>query len=324
MAKFDRKGSVHIFVFVLIIVVLSIAIIGWRVITSRHKKGFPKPTVTHTVKQSTHPSPVQQPVSSGVVPMINFATMPNGSLPATWGYDLGDGGPDNPGWGNNETEYYTDNSANVRIESGHLVIEAIKQDKNGSHYTSARVTTFPFFSFTYGKLDVVAKLPSGVGTWPAIWLLPSHPKYGDPQSTDPNNWLKDGELDIMESVGSDPDKVTSSAHSYAYNPTNDNERTAEQAVAGSARGFHDYGIDWTPNKITFAVDGQVYHTIDKQPGDTSLQWPYDQPYYLILNLAMGGDNGGTLKAQYPPNGINDKSGPWQFLVNSVNYTPYKP
>ena len=274
--------------------------------------------------QTTPPTaPVSSPTTQKPTVQIDFAKLPSGSLPSTWAYDLGNGGSDNPGWGNNEVEDYTNLASNVRIENGHLVIEAQQQNYQGYQYTSARINTSSFFTFTYGKLDVVAKLPNGIGTWPAIWLLPSQPTYASANSTDPNNWLKDGELDIMEAVGAIPNQVSSSAQSYSYNPGNNNERVGLLNVPTSTSSYHDYSIDWTPTQISFAVDGQIYHTVEKQAGDTYLEWPYNQPYYLILNLAMGGTDGGIMAKQYPPDGIDNNSGPWQFDIASISYTKYQ-
>ncbi len=256
----------------------------------------------------------------------NFATMPNGSLSnSLWGYNLGNGGPSNPGWGNNEAEYYTNSPGNVQIINGDLIIEAQQQAIDGFNYSSARITTLPSLNFTYGKLDIVAKLPAGVGTWPAIWLLPVNPTYElttPSGEQDPNNWLRDGEIDIMEATGSIPGQISSSAQSYTYNPGNNNERGAVLNVDNDTSSFHDYELQWTPTSLTFLVDGVAYHTVTKAATDTYLAWPYNQPFYLILNIAMGGTEGGTEAQQYPPYGIDNSIGPWEMTIQSINYYPY--
>lgn len=257
----------------------------------------------------------------------DFTTMKNGPLSGSiWAYDLGNGAPDNPGWGNNENEYYTDRPGNVRIENGQLIIEAQKESIGEFNYTAARITTTPSLNFTYGKLDIVAKLPAGTGSWPALWLLPSGSKYElttPAGQRDPNNSLRDGEIDMLEATGSIPAQITSSAHSYTYNLHNNNERIATSTVTDDTTAFHDYELQWTPTTLVFLVDGVPYHTVTKSPGDSHDVWPYDQPYYLILNVAMGGTEGGTEIQQYPPYGIDDSSGPWKMAVKSINYYPYK-
>ena len=256
----------------------------------------------------------------------DYATMPDGPLSSNvWSYDIGNGGPDNPGWGNNEDEYYTDSASNVRVENGELILEAQQQLKGGFDYTSVRLKTLPSLNFTYGKLDIVAKLPAGVGTWPAMWLLPSTGIY-EPTTPaaeqDPNNYLHDGEIDMLEATGSIPGQITSSAQSYVYNPSNNNERIAETNVDDDTTAFHDYELQWTPTSLQFLVDGVAYHTVYKSVTDTTDIWPYNQPYYLILNIAMGGTEGGTEASQYPPYGIDNSSGPWEMAIRSISYYPY--
>jgi beta-glucanase (GH16 family) len=205
-----------------------------------------------------------------------------------------------------------------------LLLKHLQQADSGFNYTSARIVTTPSLNFTYGKLDIVAKLPAGVGTWPAFWLLPSGDRYAIWTPTtelDPNNYLKDGEIDIMEATGSIPGQVTSSAQSYDYYPGH-NERMGTDQINNDATTFHDYELQWTPTSLEFLVDGVVYHTVTKAPTDNSDVWPYNQPYYLILNIAMGGTEGGTEVQQYPPNGIDNSSGPWQMDIKSIDYYSY--
>jgi len=253
----------------------------------------------------------------------NFSSM-NGSLnSAYWTYDLGTGGSTNPNWGNNEAEYYTNEPDNVDISGGVLTITARQQDEGGLGYTSARIKTEGLIDFEYGKLDVVAKLPSGIGTWPAIWLLPENNiyYYNSPDS-DPLQYLNDGEIDIMESIGAQPGIITSSAQSRSYNPMLNDERIGTDTVSSDSTTFHDYGLEWTPNQLIFTIDGVAYHTVDRESGDTYLAWPYDQQYYLIINVALGGTYGGIDSSQYPPDGIDNSQLPDSMQINSINYYKY--
>ena len=256
----------------------------------------------------------------------DFQTMPNGPLSSKlWSFDIGNGGPNNPGWGNNEAEYYTDNLSNVRIENGQLIIEAKKQSEDGFSYTSARIKTVPSLDFTYGKLDIIAKLPSGIGSWPAMWLLPTngiYESYTPAGEADPNDYLHDGEIDMLEAVGTIPGQITSSAQSYVYNPRNNNERIAETNLSDDASTFNDYELQWTPTSLKFLVNGVAYHTVNRAKTDSTDIWPYNQSFYLILNVAMGGTEGGTDSQQYPPYGIDDTSGPWEMAIKSIDYYPY--
>jgi len=207
-------------------------------------------------------------------------------LPDTtkWTYDIGDWG-----WGNNELQYYTkDRRENARVENGHLIIEARKND-DGHLWTSARLTTREKVSFTYGRIEFRAKVPAEKGNWSAGWTL------GD-SYIDELSWPYCGEIDILESVGYQMDNATgngiahASAHSPAYYFKLGNQPTATTEVKNMNGEFHTYAVDWTPESITAYVDGMEYFKYD----DTSneLTWPFDQPQNIILNLTMGGGWGG--------------------------------
>ena len=206
-------------------------------------------------------------------------------LPDTtkWTYDVGDWG-----WGNHELQYYTKaKPENARIENGHLIIEAHK-DENGK-WTSARLTTREKVSFTYGRIEFSAKVPAEKGNWSAGWTL------GD-SYVDELSWPYCGEIDILESVGYQMDNETgngtahASAHSPAYYFKLGNQPTATTEVKNMNGEFHTYAVDWTPESIIAYVDGDEYFVYD----DTSneLTWPFDQPQNIILNLTMGGGWGG--------------------------------
>ena len=193
-----------------------------------------------------------------------------------WGYDLGTG---NNGWGNGESQYYTDRSDNVIIENGVLKITAKAESFAGSDYTSARIKSHQKFDFTYGRVVARAKLPEGGGTWPAIWLL------GSNFQTTP--WPGCGELDIMEHVGNDQDRIYSSMH-FPGN-SGGNPISNSMIVPGVSDEFHDYEVIWTPTLIQFFVDGTL---LLNYPNDNTL--PFDHDFFLIVNVAMGGSFGGSI------------------------------
>lgn len=200
--------------------------------------------------------------------------------PNKWGYDQGD-----HGWGNNELQMYTkENLENARIENGILIIEA-KQDTNyAKGFTSARLVTKGKASWLYGYIEAKAKLPHGVGTWPAIWMLPEENKYG--------GWPKSGEIDIMEHVGYDPGTVHGTVHTEAFNHTKGTQVGKTVSVPDFSDEFHVYAIDWTEDKIDFYIDDEHYHTFENT-GKGFEEWPFDHPFHIILNLAVGGDWGGA-------------------------------
>jgi beta-glucanase (GH16 family) len=225
---------------------------------------------------------------------------------------------------NQEAQLYTANAKNLRIQDGKLVLQAHNDPQQGFNYTSARIDTKGKKDFLYGKLVVRATLPTGVGTWPAIWMLPSQSKYAAQGSaTDNNRYLNDGEIDIAESVGTEPHSVYGIAHSLAY-PENGSNRGYYNVVKvpGNDTAFHDYELDWTPTNLTFSVDGKAFFSISKQAGADYHSWPYDQPFYLVLNLAIGGSWGGTDRVHFPTDGVNKQALPAALNVQSINYYPY--
>lgn len=201
-------------------------------------------------------------------------------LPDTtrWNYDVG-----GHGWGNNELQYYTANrSENARVENGHLIIEARKEDFEGSKYTSARLITKGKGDWTYGRIDVRARLPKGLGTWPAIWML---------GSTTPLQWPDDGEIDIMEHVGFNPGFVHASVHTKKYNHVIGTQRTDTIIVPDFADNFHVYSLNWTKDSIHVLFDDQPYFSFGNE-GSGKDAWPFDGPFHLLLNIAVGGNWGG--------------------------------
>lgn len=189
-----------------------------------------------------------------------------------WTFDLGAGG-----WGNGELQTYTDAAANVKVEDGLLKIIA-KDDGNGG-YTSARLKTENLYEFTYGRVEVRAKLPASQGTWPAIWMLGAN--------FDTVGWPDSGEIDIMEQKGGDKNTVLSTLH-YPGNFAG-NGPSQSTTLASSTTEFHNYTVEWTATKIEFYIDDVSYHVFDN---DSTT--PFNADFFLILNVAMGGTLGGTV------------------------------
>lgn len=202
----------------------------------------------------------------------------SGALDASkWKFQTGGGG-----WGNGEHQHYTDRLDNVRRENGVLVIEARREDYQGDTFTSGRVNTKP--GWQYGRVEVRAKMPGGVGTWPAIWMMPVKPKHSDVE------WPDNGELDILEHVGRDPDKILSCFYTKNFNWMNDTGKTKVEELATATTRFHVYAFEWDENEAAYFIDGRKWHSFPN-PGTGYEDWPFDQAYYLILNQAMGGFGG---------------------------------
>jgi beta-glucanase (GH16 family) len=201
-----------------------------------------------------------------------------------WSYDLGDGCPDVCGWGNNELEFYTNDTKNVRIENGSLIIEAHKEPRGGKPYTSARIVSKLKGDWLYGRIEIRAKLPDGLGTWPAIWMLSTDWKYG--------GWPASGEIDIMEHVGFDPTIVHGTIHTETYNHGKHTQKEGKITVPTAMKEMHVYAINWSADKIDFFVDDKLYHSVTRDPKEDFKGWPFDQRFHLIMNLAVGGNWGG--------------------------------
>ena len=193
-----------------------------------------------------------------------------------WNYETGGGG-----WGNNELENYTNSTNNAYTSNGCLVIEARKENLGTSNYTSARLTTLNKKQFTYGRIDIRAKLPVASGMWPALWML------GSNIATNP--WPACGETDIMELVGTNPNRVTGSVHWALANGTSGTINKNFFLTTGDfSLKFHVYSLVWKQNIIQMYVDDQLYMTA-KNTDITSGTWPFNNPSFLIFNLAVGGD-----------------------------------
>ena len=206
---------------------------------------------------------------------FNTAGAPDASK---WGYDIGAGG-----WGNSELQYYTNRTDNVLVSNGTLKIIAKKEAYSGSSYTSARLLSKGKFSFQYGKVEISAKLPGGIGTWPAIWML------GDNFTT--AGWPTCGEIDIMEQKGRDMNRIYNTLH-YLGNSGGSAIGTS-YLIDNVTSGFHKYGLIWTSARLQFLVDDVVRYTFVN-----ANNLPFNQKFFLILNMAMGGTFGGNIDAAF--------------------------
>ncbi len=211
-----------------------------------------------------------------------------------WTYDLGDGTSNGlpAGWGNNELQYYTDRPENVSVENGYLLITAREESFQGSSYTSARLKTQGLFEQAYGRYEARIKVPYGQGYWPAFWLLGN--------DCDVNIWPACGEIDVMEFVGDQPTKVFGSAHGPGFSG---GESISKDYVLENGRfdtEFHVFGIEWSPDYINYYVDDVLYQQITRETiaeeTDGEGEWVFDGPFYIILNVAIGGELPGSPNA----------------------------
>ena len=206
---------------------------------------------------------------------FNTDGAPNSS---NWGYDLGAGG-----WGNNEAQYYTNRAENVIVSSGTLKIKTLKESYQGSNYTSARILSKGKFSIKYGKVEIRAKLPSGGGTWPALWML------GD--NIDSVSWPACGEIDIMEHIGNQLNKIYGTLHYPGRSGGSADGATIN--ISNATTEFHLYSLDWRADSIKFYVDNQLFKTFVN-----SANVPFNQKFFLIMNCAIGGNFGGSIDPNF--------------------------
>ncbi len=191
------------------------------------------------------------------------------------------------GFGNDESQYYTDELKNAFVKDGILNIVAYKEDYKGNNYTSAKLTTYKKHSIKYGKIVVNAKLPQGKGSWPAIWLLPNSIREGV-------SWPLCGEIDLMEHVGNNPNHIHFSLHSGKYNHKVGNQPTHIIQDESVFDKFNEYSMEWDEKGISFYFNGIHQVTFNKDLSDEFDGWPFDQEFYLIINLAIGGGWGGKI------------------------------
>jgi len=227
-----------------------------------------------------------------------------------WDFDVGGGG-----WGNNEAQFYTNNrQENARCElfpgsfNGRLIIEARRENYDNNRYTSARLKSKA--KWTYGRLQIRAKLPTGRGLWPALWMLPERQSYGT------QYWPDNGELDLMEQVGYDPLRINSAVHTKAYNHLIGTQPTNSVIVSDAVVDFKIYTLEWAQNRVEMFVGNEAnpFQTRilvwDKQ-GDWT-QWPFDKPFFVLLNIAVGGNWGGS-------QGIDDGIFPRRMEIDWVYF-----
>jgi beta-glucanase (GH16 family) len=195
----------------------------------------------------------------------------------SWAYDIGTGWE---GWGNHELQYYTSDTKNVSVVDGKLKITAINEE---GKWTSARLKTQGKKSWKYGRIVFSAKLPTGVGTWPALWLL------GDNITS--KEWPTCGEIDVMEHVGRNPGVIQSAIHTRATHGDTPNKQST--SLPSFNTEFHEYQLDWSEDKLEFSVDGTLYYTYSP-PERNDSTWPFNNPFFLIMNVAIGGGLGGPV------------------------------
>ncbi|MDX2108893.1 MAG: glycoside hydrolase family 16 protein [Verrucomicrobiota bacterium] len=222
-----------------------------------------------------------------------------------------DGRPDPDKWSyevgrvrNAELQYYTyDRAANAEVLDGNLVIRTIKESYADSDYTSASLLSRDQGDWLYARVEIRAKLPTGLGMWPALWLMPSESIYGA--------WPQSGEIDIMENVAFDPDRIHHTIHTENYNHTKGTQKTASFLLTNPApyEDFHTYAMEWYTNKIQMFVDGIKRFEFTKV-GPNYKTWPFDRHFYIIMNSSFGGTWGGQ-------NGVDDSVLPQEFLIDYV-------
>lgn len=234
--------------------------------------------------------------------------------PAKWTFDVGNQ------WFNRELQAYTDRETNVYVHNGNLVIRAIKERQGDKEYTSARIKTKGIESWTYGYFEFRAKLPRGIGSWPAFWMMPDLDRLTEEDRekysllSEDMRWPNCGEIDIMEHVGRRQNNVLFSVHCKNHNHANPNTvgyTTAAQFEEDLSGDYHIYAMEWTAEYIEYFVDGVSYCRYNKADDPVEKEhdsWPFCKPYFLIMNIAVGGGLGGP---------VNDEDLPFEMYVDYV-------
>ncbi len=224
--------------------------------------------------------------------------------PTVWTMIEGDGCPNLCGWGNNELQYYMTDNDHVRVEDGLLIIESHKRKQGKYDFTSGKIVTKGKADWKYGRIEMRAKIPTGKGTWAAFWMLPT---------LDRNMiWPSDGEIDIVEHVGYNPNTIYGALHSNKYNGMNGTNKLDSIKVSDVKNQFHIYSIEWTESDMKWYVDGELFNHQKKGSEDEN-GWPFHQyEYHLILNLAVGGNWGGKY-------GVDQKQWPQSMQVDYIKY-----
>lgn len=199
-----------------------------------------------------------------------------------WTPDIGDGSTQGiPGWGNNEKQFYTDRAENLRVDDGFLKITARSESFGGKDYTSARIKTQGKFSFTYGRMVVRARLPLSQGTWPAVWMLG--------ESISSVGWPKCGEIDLIEQRGYNKNVILGTAFWFDEATGKNADYSRNYTSEGIGADFRKYTLEWTPEVIRMSVDGIRYYEIK-----LNSTLPFSDPFFILVNLAMGGNLGGEI------------------------------
>lgn len=204
---------------------------------------------------------------------------------SVWGYNIG-----GSGWGNNEKQYYTSRPENIRVQNGMLEIEARKEQYQNNDYTSARIMSKGKKTFTYGRIESRIKFPGGGGTWPAFWMMGNS-----------GNWPNCGEIDIIEHIGNQDKRASFAVHTVLKNGTRGNNWAKTQWFDYAlSEDFHVYGIEWAEQEkdgkdvIRFTIDGVQYAEVWEEQIDNNDSWPFNKPFFIIFNLAVGGNMGGQI------------------------------
>jgi beta-glucanase (GH16 family) len=221
-----------------------------------------------------------------------------------WSYDTAG---NSTGWGNNELQFYTSHrKENAEVDNGTLKIRALLENFQNRKYTSSRLVTRHKGDWLYGRVEVRARLPRGIGCWPAIWMLPTDWEYG--------GWPDSGEIDIMEQVGFNPDTVFASVHTQSYNHVIGTQKSMGTRVRDLADRFHVFAIEWDKDSIRTYLDQTKYFSFPNE-GTGYKEWPFDKRFHLILNIAVGGNWGGM-------KGVDDNGLPYLMEVDYVRvYQP---
>lgn len=211
---------------------------------------------------------------------------------SNWTYDIGGWG-----WGNGEAQYYTDRPENSRTQNGLLVIELRQEKYEDSYYTSARLKSQGLQEFQYGRIEARIKVPKGVGTWPAFWMLGAN--FEQDAADEANRWPNIGEIDIMEYVGREPDLVLGTLHGPGYAGAGALTKWNRQDNE-IGDDFHTFAVDWNADRIQWFYDGEMYYELGPE-NLGNREWVFDRPFFMILNLALGGTLGGNiaLDLEYP-------------------------
>jgi len=212
-----------------------------------------------------------------------------------WSYEVG------TKWANNESQCYVDDGLHGFVKDGKFHIKATFHKNEECPYRSARLNTKGKLEFQYGTITFRAKMPKGRGAWPALWLMGNTAKNRV-------RWPLCGEIDLLEFAGNRPGIITCAIHTESYNHRINTQKGSRIAIPDASDAFHDYTLVWTDQYLSFQVDQEEYLRVEKQEGDTVEKWPFDQPYYLIMNLAVGGWYGGS---------IVDEDLPYEMEIESI-------